>query len=147
MRPLRMCILNLMPKKIETETQILRLMSKSPLQLDIDFMRVSSHETKNTSADHLIKFYETRDALKDNYYDGFVITGAPVEHLEFEQVDYWDELKDIIDWAQTHVFSTVYLCWGSDGRPLLPLRHRKSTLSPVRFLAFLSSGYKTSTTS
>lgn len=112
-RPLRMCILNLMPKKIETETQILRLMSKSPLQLDIDFMRVSSHETKNTSADHLIKFYETLDALKDNYYDGFVITGAPVEHLEFEQVDYWDELKDIIDWAQTHVFSTVYLCWGA----------------------------------
>ena len=112
-RPLRICILNLMPKKIETETQILRLMSKSPLQVDIDFMRVSTHEATHTSEDHLIKFYETFDTLKDNFYDGFVITGAPVEHLEFEEVDYWDELKDIIDWAQTHVFSTVYLCWGA----------------------------------
>lgn len=112
-RPLRICILNLMPKKIETETQLLRLMSKSPLQLDIDFMRVSSHEATHTSEDHLIKFYERFDALKDNYYDGFVITGAPVEHLEFEAVDYWEELKMIMDWAQTHVFSTVYLCWGA----------------------------------
>ncbi|MFC0265208.1 homoserine O-succinyltransferase [Alloscardovia macacae] len=112
-RPLRICILNLMPKKIETETQILRLISKSPLQVDVDFMRVDSHASTHTSADHLIKFYETFEDLKENYYDGFIITGAPVEHLDFEDVDYWDELTRIIDWAQSHVFSVVYLCWGA----------------------------------
>lgn len=90
-RPLRVVILNLMPTKVETETQILRLISKSPLQVSLDFMRVNSHESTHVSADHLVKFYDTFDALKDNYYDGFIVTGAPVEHLEFEDVDYWDE--------------------------------------------------------
>ncbi len=112
-RPLRLVVLNLMPKKIETETQLLRLMSKSPLQLDIDFMRVSTHESTHTSQDHLLKFYETLDDLRNNYYDGLVVTGAPLEHLDFEEVDYWDEFKEILDWASSHVFSVMYLCWGA----------------------------------
>ena len=85
-RPLKLVILNLMPKKVETETQLLRLISKSPLQVEIDFMKTSTHKGTHVSADHLVKFYETLDAFQDNYYDGFVVTGAPVEHLDFEQV-------------------------------------------------------------
>ena len=112
-RPLKLVILNLMPKKIETETQLLRLISKSPLQVEIDFMKTSTHEATHVSADHLVKFYENLDAFKDNYYDGFVVTGAPVEHMPFEDVDYWPELCDIFEWAKTNVFSTLYLCWGA----------------------------------
>ncbi len=112
-RPLQLVILNLMPTKIETETQILRLISKSPLQVSCDFMRVSSHEAKNTSADHLVKFYDTFESYRYRNYDAMIITGAPVEHLPFEQVDYWDELCQIMDWARGHVFSTMYLCWGA----------------------------------
>ncbi|MDO5120163.1 MAG: homoserine O-succinyltransferase [Coriobacteriales bacterium] len=112
-RPLRIAILNLMPTKIETETQILRLISKSPLQVSCDFMRVSSHESKNVSSDHLVKFYETFDSYRDKNYDGLIITGAPVEHLPFTSVDYWDELCEIMDWAREHVFSTMFLCWGA----------------------------------
>ena len=112
-RPLAVAILNLMPTKIETETQILRLISKSPLQVSCDFMRVSSHESKNTPEDHLVKFYQTFDELKSNNYDGLIITGAPVEQMPFEEVDYWDELCRIIDWSQEHVLSTMYLCWGA----------------------------------
>jgi homoserine O-succinyltransferase len=112
-RPLKVAILNLMPTKIETETQLLRLISKSPLQVTCDFMRVSSHESKNVSADHLIKFYDTFDVFEDKNYDGLIITGAPVEHLPFEDVDYWDEYCRIVDWSQTHVFSTINLCWGA----------------------------------
>lgn len=112
-RPLQIVILNLMPTKIETETQILRLISKSPLQVSCDFMRVSTHEATHVSQDHLVKFYETFDAYKDHNYDGLIITGAPVEQLPFEQVDYWDELCEIIDWSQEHVFSTMYLCWAA----------------------------------
>ena len=112
-RPLKIAILNLMPKKIETETQILRLLSKSPLQLEVDFMRVSSHESTHVSQDHLVKFYDTFDAFRDKNYDGFIVTGAPVEHLDYEQVDYWDELCEIMDWSRSHVFSTFYLCWAA----------------------------------
>ena len=112
-RPLHIIILNLMPTKIETETQILRLISKSPIQVSCDFMRVSSHESKNTSSDHLVKFYDTFDAYKNKNYDGLIVTGAPVEHLPFTEVDYWDELCQIMDWANEHVFSTMYLCWGA----------------------------------
>ena len=112
-RPLQIVILNLMPTKIETETQSLRLISKSPLQVSCDFMRVSSHEAKNTSADHLVKFYDTFESYRYRNYDAMIITGAPVEHLPFEQVDYWDELCQIMDWARGHVFSTMYLCWGA----------------------------------
>ncbi len=112
-RPLRLAMLNLMPTKIETETQILRLISKSPLQVSFDFMRVSSHESKNTSADHLVKFYDTFDVFRDQNYDGLIVTGAPVEHLPFDEVDYWDELCEIMDWSREHVFSTMFLCWGA----------------------------------
>lgn len=112
-RPLKIVILNLMPKKIETETQILRLISKSPLQVDIDFMKISSHVSKNTSEDHLVKFYDDFKTLKENYYDGLIITGAPVEHLAFEDVDYWKELCEIMEWSKHHVFSTLHICWGA----------------------------------
>ena len=112
-RPLRLAILNLMPKKIQTETQILRLISKSPIQVTCDFMRISSHESKNTAADHLVTFYSTFDDFKDKNYDGLIITGAPIEDLKYEDVDYWDEFCRIVDWSQEHVFSTMYLCWGA----------------------------------
>ncbi|MGN0287964.1 MAG: homoserine O-succinyltransferase [Atopobiaceae bacterium] len=114
-RPLCVAILNLMPTKIETETQILRLISKSPLQVSCDFMRTSTHESTHVSADHLVKFYDTFDKFQDKCYDGLIITGAPVEHLEFDQVDYWDEFCKIVDWSQTHVLSTMFLCWGAMG--------------------------------
>lgn len=112
-RPLKVVILNLMPTKVETETQILRLISKSPLQVDVDFMRVSTHESTHVSADHLVRFYETFDTFRERTYDGLIITGAPVEQMAFDEVDYWDELCDIIDWSQTNVTSTMYLCWGA----------------------------------
>lgn len=112
-RPLHVIILNLMPTKIETETQILRLISKSPLQVSCDFMRVSSHESTHVDADHLVKFYDCFESFADNNYDGLIITGAPVEHLAFSDVDYWDELCTILDWSRRHVFSTMYLCWGA----------------------------------
>ena len=112
-RSLKILILNLMPKKIKTETQILRLIGNSPLQVDIDLMHPASHNSKNTSEEHLIKFYNTFDEIKENKYDGMIITGAPIETLEFEEVDYWDELKKIMDWSLHHVFSTFHICWGS----------------------------------
>lgn len=112
-RSLKILILNLMPTKIKTETQILRLIGNSPLQVDIDLMHPASHNSKNTSEEHLIKFYNTFEEIKDNNYDGMIITGAPVETLEFEEVDYWDELKKIMDWSLHHVFSTLHICWGS----------------------------------
>ena len=112
-RPLKLVILNLMPKKIETETQLLRLISKSPLQVEIDFMKTSTHEATHVSQDHLVKFYDTFDSFADKNYDGLIITGAPVEQMDFEDVDYWDELCRIIDWSQEHVLSTMFLCWGA----------------------------------
>lgn len=112
-RPIRVALLNLMPTKIETETQILRLISKSPLQVDIDFMKVESHVSKNTSQDHLVKFYRDFKDLKHNYYDCLIITGAPVEHIDFEEVDYWEELCAIMDWSKTNVYSTLHICWGA----------------------------------
>ena len=126
-RPLKVAILNLMPKKIETETQILRLISKSPLQVDIDFMKVSSHRSKNTSADHLVKFYDNFDVLRRNYYDGLIITGAPVEHLPYEEVDYWEELCGIME-PHTCVLHHAHLL-GRAGRTVLSLRHRQAPAS------------------
>ena len=111
-RPLNVVLLNLMPTKVETETQILRLISKSPLQVSVDFMRVSSHEATH-AVDHLVKFYDTFESLHNNVYDGLIITGAPVEQMPFEDVDYWDELVEIMDWAKEHVLSTMFLCWGA----------------------------------
>lgn len=112
-RPLNVLLLNLMPKKIETETQILRLISKSPLQVNMDFMCMSTHESRNTPADHLVKFYETFDVLRDRSYDGLIVTGAPIEHLPFEEVDYWPELREVFTWSRSHVYSTLYICWGA----------------------------------
>ncbi len=112
-RALRILILNLMPDKIETETQILRLLGNSPLQVDIELLHPVTHESKNTSSEHLIKYYKTFNQVKNEKFDGMIITGAPVEHLEFNEVDYWDELVEIMDWSNHNVFSTFYICWGA----------------------------------
>ena len=112
-RPLQILILNLMPLKEETELQILRCLSNSPLQIDVTFLMVSSHAPKNTSVSHLNKFYIHFEDIKKDYFDGMIITGAPIEFLEFEEVDFWDELTKIMDWTETHVTSTMYQCWGA----------------------------------
>ena len=112
-RPLKIAVLNLMPKKIETETQLLRLLSNTPLQVDIDFIYVETHVSKNTSISHINTFYQTFEEIKDKKYDGFIITGAPVEHLAYEDVDYWNELCEIMEWTKTHVYSTLHICWGA----------------------------------
>ncbi|MBR6790808.1 MAG: homoserine O-succinyltransferase [Oscillospiraceae bacterium] len=112
-RPLRIAILNLMPKKIDTETQLLRLLSNSPLQIDIELLQTSTHVSKNTSESHLFKFYKKIDDVRERYFDGLIITGAPVEQMPFEEVDYWPELCDIMEWSKTHVFSTFHICWGA----------------------------------
>ncbi len=109
-RELQIVILNLMPLKIVTETQILRLLGNSPLQVDICLLRIKEHDSKNTPEEHLSKFYNTFDEIKDKKFDGMVITGAPVEHLEFEDICYWEELQDIMDWSRSHVFSTLHIC-------------------------------------
>ncbi len=112
-RPLQILILNLMPTKIETETQLLRLLGNTPLQVDIDLMQTATHISKNTAPEHLLEFYQTFDAVRDNKYDGMIITGAPVENLDFTAVDYWEELCAIMDWSRTHVYSTLHICWGA----------------------------------
>lgn len=112
-RPLKLLILNLMPTKVVTETQILRCLSNTPLQIEVDLLQASTHTSKNTSADHLLSFYTTFNEIRHLKYDGMIITGAPVEHLEFEQVDYWDELCEIMEWSRTHVYSTFHICWGA----------------------------------
>ena len=112
-RPLKVLLLNLMPTKIVTETQILRKLSNTPLQIEIELLRTISHEAKNVSEQHLETFYTDFAAVKNNHYDGMIITGAPVERLDFEEVDYWDELCEIMAWSQTHVHSTFHICWGA----------------------------------
>ncbi|MDO4344923.1 MAG: homoserine O-succinyltransferase [Eubacteriales bacterium] len=112
-RPIEIAILNLMPLKEETELQLLRSLSNTPLQVNITFMMVSGHEAKNTSTSHLNQFYVTFDEVKDRMFDGMIITGAPVEQMPFEEVDYWDELVTIMDWTKAHVTSTIHLCWGA----------------------------------
>ena len=112
-RPLRIAIVNLMPKKIETETQILRLLSNTPLQVDIELIQMASHVTKNTPIEHLTKFYKTFDDVKDLRFDGLIITGAPVEQIPFEDVDYWKELCEIMEWSKTNAYSTWHICWGA----------------------------------
>ncbi len=112
-RSLKLIILNLMPTKIATETQIMRKLSNTPLQVEVDLLRTVSHEAKNVSTEHLATFYRSFEDVKDNYYDGMIITGAPVEKLDFEDVDYWEELCAIMEWARTNVFSTLYVCWGA----------------------------------
>jgi homoserine O-succinyltransferase len=112
-RPLQILILNLMPLKEDTELQLLRCLSNSPLQIDITFMVPASHHVKNTSISHIQKFYVTFEDIRREYYDGMIVTGAPVELMEFEEVDYWDELCEIMDWSEKHVTSTMYQCWGA----------------------------------
>ena len=112
-RPISIGLLNLMPLKEDTELQILRALSNSPLQVDVTFVRVTSHVSKNTSTSHIYKFYEAFDDIKDKKFDGFIITGAPVEQMPFEDVDYWEELKRIMEWTKTNVVSTLHLCWGA----------------------------------
>lgn len=112
-RPLKIMILNLMPKKIETENQLLRLLGNTPLQLDIELLQMATHVSKNTNAEHLFKFYKTFSEIQDQYYDGLIVTGAPVEQIPFEQVDYWKELTTIFEWSKTHVYATLHICWGA----------------------------------
>ena len=112
-RPLEIIVLNLMPIKQDTELQLLRGLSNKPLQIDVTFLQMSSHVSKNTSASHIKKFYQTFEEIKSNNYDGMIITGAPVEKLEFEEVNYWDELITVMEWSKKHVTSTIHICWGA----------------------------------
>ena len=132
-RPLKIAIVNLMPTKITTETQLLRLLSNTPLQVEPDLIKMKSHESKNTSYEHLESFYKTFDEIKDKKYDGMIITGAPVENYNFEDVDYWEELKEIMAWSTTHVTSTLHICWAAQaglyyhyGIPKYPLSEKCS---------------------
>ena len=112
-RPLRILLLNLMPTKIDTETQLSRLLSNTPLQVELYLMHTATHKSQNVAEEHLTTFYQTFDAYRDEYFDGMVITGAPVEKMEFEEVDYWGELCEIMEWSKTHVHSTFHICWGA----------------------------------
>lgn len=130
-RPLKILLLNLMPKKIETETQLTRLLGNSPLQVDLELIHTKSHQSKNTSAEHLLAFYKTFDDVKNRNFDGMIITGAPIEHLPFEEVEYWEELCEIMEWSKTHVHSTFHICWGAQaalyyhyGIPKYPLEQK-----------------------
>ncbi|WP_028521431.1 homoserine O-acetyltransferase MetA [Ruminococcus flavefaciens] len=138
-RPLKVIILNIMPKKIETESQLMRLLSNTPLQVDVELLQMASHVSKNTSSSHLASFYKTFDEIADYRYDGMIITGAPVELLDFEQVDYWQEICSIMEWSKTHVFSTIYICWAAQaglyyhyGIPKYTLDHKMFGIFPHR---------------
>lgn len=112
-RPLRIAILNLMPTKIDTETQLLRLLGNTPLQVEVELLQTASHKPKNTSAEHLLAFYKTYYDVKDQRFDGLIITGAPIEHMPFEEVNYWEELCEIMEWSKRNIYSTLYICWGA----------------------------------
>ncbi len=112
-RPLQIAILNLMPTKVDTETQLFRLISNTPLQVEAELIQTASYHAKNVSEEHLLKFYKTFDEIRDRRFDGMIITGAPVEQMEFEEVAYWDELCEIMEWTKTHVHSTFHICWGA----------------------------------
>ena len=136
-RPLKIVILNLMPLKITTETDLIRLLSNTPLQLDISFMKLKSHTPKNTPIEHMMMFYRDFDSMRDEKFDGMIITGAPVETLDFEEVTYWDEMQQIFAWARTHVTSTLYICWAAQaglyyhyGVPKYPLEKKMFGIFP-----------------
>lgn len=112
-RPLKIVIVNLMPTKVETETQLMRLLGNSPLQVEVELMQMQSHKSKNTSEEHLTKFYKTFDEVRHEKFDGMIITGAPVEQMPFEEVDYWEELCEVFEWAKKNVYSTMFICWGA----------------------------------
>ena len=136
-RPLRIVILNLMPLKVTTETDLVRLLSNTPLQLEISFMKLQSHTPKNTPIEHMMMFYRAFEEMKNEKYNGMIITGAPVEQLEFEDVGYWEEMKEIFAWARTHVTSTLYICWAAQaglfyhyGIPKYPLPRKMFGIFP-----------------
>lgn len=135
-RPLKILLLNLMPKKIETETQLSRLLGNSPLQVDFEFIHTKSHQSKNTSAEHLFTFYKTFEDIKDKTFDGMIITGAPVEMMQFEEVEYWEELCEIMEWTKTHVHSTFHICWGAQAGLYYHYGINKSPLSKKMFGIF-----------
>ena len=122
-RPLRIALLNLMPTKIVTETQLSRLLGNTPLQVELELVQVSSHKSKNTSQEHMLAFYKPFADIENQFFDGMIITGAPVEQMPFEQVEYWDELCEIMEWSKTHVHSTFHICWGAQAALYYPLRH------------------------
>ena len=138
-RPLKILLLNLMPKKIETETQLSRLLGNTPLQIDLELIKTKDHVSKNTSPEHMLAFYKTFDDVKHKTFDGLIITGAPVEQMPFEQVEYWDELCTIMEWSKTHVHSTLHICWGAQaglyyhyGIQKVPLSEKISGVYPHR---------------
>jgi homoserine O-succinyltransferase len=140
-RPLRIVILNLMPLKVTTETDLIRLLSNTPLQLDINFMKLKSHTPKNTPIEHMMMFYRDFDLMRNEKYDGMIITGAPVEQLDFEDVSYWEEISCIFAWAKTHVTSTLYICWAAQaglyyhyGVPKYPLPKKMFGIFPQQKL-------------
>lgn len=140
-RPLRIVILNLMPLKVTTETDLIRLLSNTPLQLDINFMKLKSHTPKNTPIEHMMMFYRDFDLMRNEKYDGMIITGAPVEQLDFEDVSYWEEISTIFAWAKTHVTSTLYICWAAQaglyyhyGIPKYPLSKKMFGIFPQQKL-------------
>lgn len=140
-RPLRIVILNLMPLKITTETDLIRLLSNTPLQLEVSFMKLKSHTSKNTPIEHMMMFYREFEDLRSQKFDGMIITGAPVEQLEFEDVSYWQEMQDIFSWARTHVYSTMYICWAAQAGlyfhyniPKYPLEQKMFGIFPQRAL-------------
>lgn len=135
-RPLKIIILNIMPKKIETETQLMRLLSNTPLQVDIELLNLVSHVSKNTPENHLSNFYTTFEEVKDNKYDGMIITGAPVEQLPFEEVDYWDEICKIMEWSKLNVYSTLHICWGAQAGLYYHFGIEKKLLSKKLFGVF-----------
>ena len=136
-RPLRIAVLNLMPLKITTETDLIRLLSNSPLQIEVTFMKLKSHTSKNTPVEHMMAFYTDFEEMRSQKYDGMIVTGAPVEQMDFEEVTYWDELTSIFDWARTHVTSTLYICWAAQaglyhfyGIPKYPLEKKMFGIFP-----------------
>lgn len=140
-RPLRIVVLNLMPLKITTETDLVRILSNSPLQLEISFMKVRAHTSKNTPIEHMQAFYKDFDLLREEKFDGMIITGAPVEHLEYEEVNYWEEITEIFSWARTHVTSTLYICWAAQaglyyhyGVPKHSLKEKMFGIFPQKML-------------
>ncbi len=140
-RPLKILILNLMPKKIETETQLLRVLSNTPIQVDVELLQTKTHVAKNTPVEHLFKFYLTFDQVRNQRFDGLIITGAPVEQMPFEEVDYWPELCEIMEWSKTHVYSTLHICWGAQaglyyhfGIPKYPLAEKMFGIFPHQVL-------------
>ena len=135
-RPLKILMLNLMPQKIVTETQIARLIGNTPLQVELELLQTATHKSKHTSAEHMLAFYKTFDEVKQKKYDGLIITGAPVEQMAFEEVDYWEELCEIMEWSKTHVTSTFHICWGAQAGLYYHYGVRKYPLEKKMFGVF-----------